>query len=373
MKCEEAEDLIQNYLDLSLSHEQRISLEKHVELCANCREELRAYKHLVELFELEEPCPDMPEDFTQRVMSSLPEVLFNPSAGNRSGLSNGILKVASLVAVVAISIGLVQFDIFSWTSSPEQKPALVTRFEADRGNLANTSIEIKNFTKTPDNPDDAKVKSQLILKVDGGVVHVRNSEGFHLIQDGQQHALAFFDEIKTGVKASASIIYPEGDIQLRLKPGTRVQIARNSLRLFHGSSWVNIVKKGTNFEVKTPNLIAAVRGTIFAVSEEGVPAGSVLSPSLMTRSTVSVFEGVVEVRSLTKDQTPAIVKASRQISSESRGLGSVSGLQGQVLTRWASEIQSEPALRGIQVPGTNKQENNGEILPGQSFSQELGR
>ena len=76
MKCEMVDELIQHYLDLSLSHEQRIQLEKHVELCSRCREELQSYKRLVELFEEEDSCPDLPADFTQRVMSSLPDVSF---------------------------------------------------------------------------------------------------------------------------------------------------------------------------------------------------------------------------------------------------------------------------------------------------------
>lgn len=373
MKCETAEDLVQNYLDLSLSHEQRISLEKHVELCSNCREELKAYKHLLELFELEDQGPDLPADFTVKVMSSLPEVDFGVFPGPHAWFSARIAKVTSLVAAVLIVIGIVGVQWVSWDPSPQQKPEVTAQVNPTKQGTTNIFKTPSNVAEIAKGNEELNVSSQLILKVNGGIVHVSNSDGYHLIKDGQQHALAFRDEINTGVNASASIIYPEGDIQLKLKPVTKIKIARNSLQLYHGSSWVNIIKKGTNFEVKTPNLIAAVRGTIFTVSEEGIPSGSTLMPSLKTRSTVSVFEGLVEVRSLIKGQPPELVEASRQVSSLTAGLSGVTDVGEDVLSKWRLEIESEPSLRAIQIPGSGSKGNNPEIHPGQSFSKELGR
>jgi len=374
MKCEMADDLIQNYLDRSLSHEQRIQLEKHVELCSRCREELQSYKQLMGLFELEEPCPDLPADFTQRIMRSLPDISFQSSQIGTLGSVPTYLKTIGMGLAAIFVVGIFQMDISFWNSSIQDGPAITLR--ANPGQHSGESIQLSG----QDGPQSSipfqgqhSTRFQMSLRVNGGVVHVRNSDGFHLIRDGEEHSLSFRDEIRTGAKASASIVYPQGNVQLRLKPRTRVQIARNSLRLFHGDTWVNIVKKGTRFEVKTPNLIAAVRGTIFTVGVEGDPESTASRGSLETRSQVSVFEGKVEVRSLTSDQPSVFLTASRQVWSKGLGLEKITEIDDRTRDKWSEEIQASGALIKEGVPAMDTLPGNSEVRPEQSISEELGR
>ncbi|MBT3786058.1 FecR domain-containing protein, partial [bacterium] len=214
----------------------------------------------------------------------------------------------------------------------------------------------------------------LKLEVSGGVVHVRNSNGFQIIKNGEIHSLAFLDEVRTGAKATASIVYPEDKVRLRLKSRTRIQIARNSLRLFHGSSWVHIVRKGTKFEVKTPNLIAAVRGTVFSVDVEGDSVSTGTRGPLATLSVVSVFEGRVEVRSLTSNQPSVFVNPSQEVKSKGLILTGVSELEQDARDRWSEALKELDLPAGREGhPNTNTLPKNSEVRPDESFSDELDR
>jgi hypothetical protein len=363
IKCEKADELIQHYLDLSLSHDQRIQLDRHVDSCSRCRIELHSYKHLLELIEADEE-PKLPQNFTQAIMAELPNLEF--SGDSRHAYGSGFdaiypyLKVFGLAVAAVFVIALVNLDHpFNFLgSSQTQREGGTSILAGVHGNLepqAHGSRDGKGLASGVNDPlaqgHDRALADRLVLKVTGGVVHIRGVDGFQLVQDGESRTLSFRDEIRTGAKASASLEYPGEKIRLALKPGTRLQVARNSLRLFHGNTWIHVVKKGTKFEVRTPNLIAAVRGTVFTV--ESVATGTQASkgdPRDYT-SKVLVFEGRVEVRSATKDQGTVSLTAGQTVSNLGLGLGERVAIEPEDSQPWNKEL-SELGLdvgAGLQV------------------------
>ncbi len=92
------------------------------------------------------------------------------------------------------------------------------------------------------------------------------------------------DIIETMRESKAELVYGDGTI-MRLKPLTKVEIQATSLKVFKGQSWFKFTKRGSEFVVETPSLVAGIRGTVFdvAVTSRG-------------KSVVSVMQGRVAVR-----------------------------------------------------------------------------
>ncbi len=355
IKCEKAEELIQHYLDLSLSHDQRIQLDRHVDSCSHCRLELQSYKKLMELVEGDE-APALPENYTQVVMQRLPDLEFSRTSHQGFGGSfdsiRPYLKVLGLAVAAVFVLTVMKMDhpfhFFSRSQSNPHNSGSTLAGTHDKSGvkivdshdrLNQTGLEGQNH-KLVQNQGSV---DRLVLKVTGGVVHIKGESGFQLVQDGESRTLNFRDEIRTGAKASASLEYPDEKLRLALKPGTRLQIARNSLRLFHGNTWVHVVKKGTNFEVRTPNLIAAVRGTVFAVETSGKKARPAHEDPKDFESKVLVFEGRVEVRSATKDQESVNLMAGQSVRSLGLGLAERAAIDSKETATWSQEL-SETGL-----------------------------
>lgn len=91
------------------------------------------------------------------------------------------------------------------------------------------------------------------------------------------------DLIETMRESKAELCYSDGAV-MRLKPQTLVEIQPFSLKIFKGKVWHKFTKRGTEFVIDTPSLVAGIRGTIFdvAVSSRG-------------KTILSVMEGAVAV------------------------------------------------------------------------------
>ncbi|MCJ8345503.1 FecR family protein, partial [bacterium] len=77
--------------------------------------------------------------------------------------------------------------------------------------------------------------------------------------------LNFSDKIRTLSDSAVHLRYADGT-ELKLKENSQIQVMDHGIRVFHGNSWIKVVKKGRHFEARTPNLVASVRGTIYDVS-----------------------------------------------------------------------------------------------------------
>lgn len=92
------------------------------------------------------------------------------------------------------------------------------------------------------------------------------------------------DLIETLRESRAELVYGDGT-KMRVVPLTLIEIQPTSIRVFKGRSWFRFVKRGSEFVIETPSLVAGIRGTSFeiAVSSHG-------------KSVVAVMEGAVAVK-----------------------------------------------------------------------------
>ena len=92
------------------------------------------------------------------------------------------------------------------------------------------------------------------------------------------------DLLETLKDSKASLAYEDGT-NMRIKENTLVEVQPMSIRVFKGKTWYKFTKRGTEFRIETPSLVAGIRGTEFEVAV-----------SSRKKSSVSVVEGAVAVR-----------------------------------------------------------------------------
>ncbi len=92
------------------------------------------------------------------------------------------------------------------------------------------------------------------------------------------------DLLETLIDSKATLTYEDGT-NMRIKERTLVEVQPMSIRVFKGKTWYKFTKRGTEFRIETPSLVAGIRGTEFEVAV-----------SSRKKSSVSVVEGAVAVR-----------------------------------------------------------------------------
>lgn len=132
MKCIKAKQLIQTYLDQQISENEKKELEKHIQSCSSCREELKEWNHLfsgVRMLAEEQPVPaGMTQSIMQRIHSE--QVIVKPSIWERLKHSLSIPRFsirwvgAAAVAVIAVAL----FMNVTWFS-PEYYPNGLTEVQ----------------------------------------------------------------------------------------------------------------------------------------------------------------------------------------------------------------------------------------------------
>lgn len=92
------------------------------------------------------------------------------------------------------------------------------------------------------------------------------------------------DILETLRESKGELVYSDGTV-MRLKSLTKVEVQATALKVFKGQSWFKFAKRGSEFVIETPSLVAGIRGTIFdiAVTSRG-------------KSVLSVMEGKVAVK-----------------------------------------------------------------------------
>lgn len=99
------------------------------------------------------------------------------------------------------------------------------------------------------------------------------------------------DKLKTDSKSKAAVTFVNG-IEVKLNNSTEITIEisedmkgiGNEIDLLLGEIWSKVIKEGTQFEVQTPQAVAAVRGTEFDIDVRGNGITMVM-----------VYKGTVEV------------------------------------------------------------------------------
>ncbi|GEM_PF-2777043 len=150
--CLEIQDQISRYLDNDLDIEMRIELEKHLEYCDSCRNEVEEIKRVINLCNniYEEKLPD---HFTEGLHSKL-LLLKSEQSEKSNGNKNGILsrvisfnhryiKIGTSIAAIAIIALIIRMGM-NWNptnfwatgSSPAENNAQAGNITADAGNIA---------------------------------------------------------------------------------------------------------------------------------------------------------------------------------------------------------------------------------------------
>ncbi|HPT44428.1 MAG TPA: FecR family protein [Candidatus Rifleibacterium sp.] len=94
------------------------------------------------------------------------------------------------------------------------------------------------------------------------------------------------DLLETLRESKAVLTYTDGTT-MRIKERTLVEVQPMSIKVFKGKTWYKFTKRGSEFKIETPTLIAGIRGTEFEVTVTS-----------RKRSAVSVVEGAVAVKSI---------------------------------------------------------------------------
>lgn len=105
------------------------------------------------------------------------------------------------------------------------------------------------------------------------------------------------DLIETMRESKAELVYGDG-ATMRIKPQTLLEVQPFSLKIFKGKMWHKFTKRGTEFVIDTPSLVAGIRGTVFdvAVTSRG-------------KAILSVMEGKVQVAGKTGSRRKFLVPA----------------------------------------------------------------
>jgi len=93
------------------------------------------------------------------------------------------------------------------------------------------------------------------------------------------------DLLETLRESKATLVYADGTL-MRIKERTLVEVQPLSIKVFKGKTWYKFTKRGTEFKIETPTLVAGIRGTEFEIA-----VGS------RKRTSLSVTEGAVAARS----------------------------------------------------------------------------
>ncbi len=92
------------------------------------------------------------------------------------------------------------------------------------------------------------------------------------------------DLLETLKESKATLAFSDGT-NMRIKEKTLIEVQPMSVRVFKGKTWYKFTKRGTEFRIETPSLVAGIRGTEFEVAV-----------SSRQKTSVAVVDGAVAVR-----------------------------------------------------------------------------
>ena len=104
MSCEEKQQLLQDYLSQDLGLDAQIELESHLEGCPSCRQDLAAYRLLLEALPTM-PEPSVPEDLAEQIVANIYPLRARPEReAPVAARVRGTLKYA-FAAMFAVTLG----------------------------------------------------------------------------------------------------------------------------------------------------------------------------------------------------------------------------------------------------------------------------
>ncbi|MCL2487127.1 MAG: FecR domain-containing protein [Oscillospiraceae bacterium] len=205
--------------------------------------------------------------------------------------------------------------------------------------------EYDGVSKIPDEEDTARAA---VIDEFAGEVSARHSGDWLPAFRGL--ALRPADGVSTGGESWSSLELSENRF-IMVEENATIEIAdaleaaekQTELYLLAGKLWVNI--KGTlgddeSFEVLTPNMALAVRGTFFTVALEG------------SDTVISVFSGTVEVRARTRDGRLLLDEQGNPVIFDLSGdTARITVENGVVKSFWQGRLTDKDVMP-LYAPGT---------------------
>lgn len=204
------------------------------------------YSRMREGFQNQETM-EPPADFTSRVMASVDALpAWNLEVSEAAPKARPLWKWG--LAVAAGVVGLV------FIARPSQEVVVAVRPTVGQ-----------EVVKPADTVTRDWVKADIKLLALQGEVQILKPDGYTWQKVESGTRLNYNDRIRTLASSSVHLTYDDGT-ELKLKPESMIEVMSNGIRVFHGSSFISVVKKGRHFEARTPNLVASVRGTAYDVT-----------------------------------------------------------------------------------------------------------
>ena len=370
MKPEKVEELIQNHLDMSLSSEQKSLLEDYLETHADARRDLGRYKQILGLLDTEEEV-ELPQDFTHRVMSNLPDISYKNPGGVFKG--NIFENLTPVLGAVGMALAAVFIFAIANMETPFFKSNEISRPDGQIIDVARESIDNRDTDESQRfvGEESKRRTAQLPVKmsihaIDGLVFLGYDPKKLKFINSGGSEDLRSGHIIRT--IGNARIAYADDQTELKLKPKTELRVIdHENFHLKHGDVWVEIRKKVDHFEVKTDHLVAAVRGTTFSVNAKTIDWNTVTTTRTVltgASSGVQVFEGLVDVRgSRGVESLQSLQQGEGVIYLEAKEGFDAYKLNPQDYKLWNEIVPEESVDEDIDV--------NDETGPIDSFEQEV--
>lgn len=121
----------------------------------------------------------------------------------------------------------------------------------------------------------------------------------------------FAGDLLETLKDSRTVLTYNDGTTMKVKERTLVEVQPTSVRVFKGKTWYKFTKRGTEFKIETPSLVAGIRGTEFEVAV-----------SSREKTVVSVAEGAVATNSKAGGDTKLLKMGEAVACEKGKALGS---------------------------------------------------
>lgn len=295
MNCTEVQERLFEVLDGEGGAALRKQVEAHLADCADCRaeaEELRST--LASLADMPEEA--LPPELELRMSARLAEAEAEKEA--QPFWQRFVAWIPALAGAGALAVALLMFGL-PGTPAPGLPP--VSRGPV----LATLHLEA----------GEAAING---VKHGAGALEIHEGDIVELAEDGQ-----------------SSLSYP-GDILFRPRAGSKFQVFPRKLFLEVGKTWVTLGKQGKGFQVTTPTLACAVRGTTFTVDarEDG-------------SASVDLHEGQLWVHGMDDPHGGRVIHGGERAGTSPEGRLGLGGPPPAVTTT------SRPVVHPRPRPGTS--------------------
>jgi len=273
MDCNQFHEIIERDASQKASKSELSSLADHLETCPECRDIHQAALACSKAFSAL-PIVEPPRDLADQIMKSIPAEKKSRVLAFPSLFRFGALAAAAVVAALLI------MPLFKKTGPGPDSP--LNRGVSQSGTVGGQKTSPNLDALEADTPSQPSWECS-VDQITGTPAMALAGKGYRRLIPGD--TLPPGSNVRTDSLSTVRLRYRDNTL-VNVKPSSQVMIRVNALLLKQGSTWLQVTRKGSRFEVITPTAIAGVLGTRFGVFQS--PQGS---------AGISVFQGKVSVTS----------------------------------------------------------------------------